>query len=76
MELRLENFLNFPLWFTINNFRHWSFVVWAMGLGLVILGQKIHMKDRVNLHRWREGQAISYGGQFPVNKEWSISVGC
>jgi hypothetical protein len=51
MELRSDYLLNFPLWFTINDVGSWLFIIGAMGLGLMVAGQKIYMENRVNLHR-------------------------
>ena len=50
MDVRLENLLDFSFQFTIDNVRWWLFVIWTVGVGLVILGEEIHMKYRVNLH--------------------------
>jgi hypothetical protein len=50
MEARFDNLLHFPLWFTIDNVRWGSFVIWTMSLGFVITGQEVDMEDRVDLH--------------------------
>ena len=50
MEARLDNLLHFPFWFTIDNVRWGSFVIWTVGLGLSISRQKVDMEDGVDLH--------------------------
>ena len=50
IEVRLDNLLHFPFWFTVDNVRWGSFVIWTMSLGLVIVGQEVDVKDRVDLH--------------------------
>ena len=62
IEVRLDNLLHFPFWFTVNNVRWGPFVIWTMSLGLSISGQKVNVEDGVDLHGWRKGQAISHRG--------------
>ena len=62
MEARLDNLLDFPFWFAIDNLWWQSFVIGPMGFGFAISGQEIHMKYGVDLHRQRKSQAIGYGG--------------
>ena len=62
IEAGLDNLLDFPFWLAIDNVRWRSFVIRTMSFGLAITGQEIDMEDRVNLHRWWKGQAISHRG--------------
>ena len=50
MKARLDNLLDFPFGFAIDNVRWRSFVVRTMGLGLAITGQKVDMEDGVDFH--------------------------
>ena len=50
MEARLDDLLDFPFRFAIDNVRWWSFVIGTVGLGLSIAGQKVDMEDGVDLH--------------------------
>ena len=50
MESRLDYLLDFPLWFTVNDVRGRSLVIGAVSLYFTIAGQKVHMKDRGDLH--------------------------
>ena len=50
MKLRLDNLLDFPLRFAIDNVWRGLFIVGAMGLSLMVVSEKIHMEDGVNLH--------------------------
>ena len=75
MEVRFDDLLNVPFWFAIDNLWHWSFIVWTVSVGLVVSGQEVNMKDGMDLHRWREGQVIGDGGQFLIDKEWSVLAG-
>ena len=75
MEARLDNLLYFPFRFAIDNIRWGSFVVWTVGLGLSISGQKVDVENGVDLHRWGKGQAIGHRGQLLIDKERSISAG-
>ena len=50
MEARLDNFLYFPLRFTIDNVGRRAFVIWTVGFGLAIASQKVDVEDGVNLH--------------------------
>ena len=52
MKLRLDNLLDFPFGFTIDNVRHGLFVVGAMRIGLVVLGEEVDVKDWMDLHGW------------------------
>ena len=74
MEARLNNLLYFPFWFAIDNVRWGSLVIGTVGFGFSITSQEVDVEDRVDLHGWGKGQAISYGGQFPIDEEWSISA--
>ena len=76
MEARLDNLFYFPFWFTLDNVRWRSFVIWTVSLGLAVASQKVDVEDGVNLHGWRKGQAIGHRGQFPIDKEWSVTAGC
>ena len=75
MEAGLDNLLDFPFWFTVNNVRWGSFVIRTVSLGLTISSQKVDMEDEVNFHGRREGQAVGHRGQFLINKERSVSAG-
>ena len=50
VESRFDYLLDFPFRLTIDNVRHWSFIIGATCLCFVIAGEKIHMEDRVDLH--------------------------
>ena len=50
VESRLDNFLNFPLGFAINNVWHRSFIIGAVGLSFAIMGEKINVEDGVDLY--------------------------
>ena len=50
IEARLDNLLDFPFWFTIDNVRWGSFIIQTVSLGLAIAGQEVDMEDRVDLH--------------------------
>ena len=50
MEVRLENLLDFPFRFTIDNVWWGSFIIWTMSLGFAISGQKVDVEYRVDLH--------------------------
>ena len=76
MKARFDDLLYFPFWFAIDNVWWWSFVIWTVGLGFPITGQEVDMKDGVDFHRWGKGQAVGHRGQLPINKEWSVSMGC
>ena len=53
MEAGLDNLLHFPFQFSIDNVRRGLFVIRAVSLSLMIMSQKINVKDGVDLHRWR-----------------------
>ena len=50
MEAGFDDFLHFPFWFTIDNVRWRSFVIWTVGFGLTVVGQEVDVEDRVDLH--------------------------
>ena len=52
IEARLDNLLDFPFGFTIDNVRWWAFVIGAVGLSFSITGQKVDVEDGVDFHRW------------------------
>ena len=76
MEARFNDLLNFPFGFSIDNVRWGPFVIRAVGFGLSITGQEIDMENWMDLHGRGKGQAISYRGQFLIDKEGSVSAGC
>ena len=75
MEVRFDDLPNFPFWFAIDNLWRWSFIVRTVSVGLVVSGQEVNMEDGMDLHQWREGQVIGDGGQFLIDKEWSVLAG-
>ena len=62
MESRFNDLLDLPFGFAVDNVRWQSFIIWTVGLGLMVLSQEVDMEDGVNLHQWGEDQAISYRG--------------
>ena len=50
MEARLDNLLDFPFGFAIDNVRWRAFVVGTMGLGFSIAGQEVDVENGVNFH--------------------------
>jgi hypothetical protein len=60
-ESRLDDFLDFPFWFAIDNVWRRSFVIRTVGFGLTVSGQEINVEYGVDLHGRREREAISDG---------------
>jgi hypothetical protein len=50
VEARLDDLLDFPFGFAINNVGWWLFIVWTVSLGLMVSGQKVDVEDGVDLH--------------------------
>ena len=50
MEARLDNLLDFPFGFAIDNVRWGSFIIWTVSLGLSVASQEVDMEDGVDLH--------------------------
>jgi hypothetical protein len=61
-ESRLDNLLDFPFGFAIDNLWCGALVIRAVRLSLSVSGQEVDMEDRVNLHRGGEREAIGDGG--------------
>ena len=74
MESGVDNLLHFPFGFAIDDVRWWSFVVWPVSFCLAVSGQQVYMKNRVDLHWWRERQAVCHGGQLLIDEERSVSA--
>ena len=47
-----------------------------MCLSLMVLGKKIHMENRVDLHGWGKGQMIGDRGELLGDKEGAVALGC
>ena len=76
MKLRLDDLLNFPFGFTIDNVRHELFIIGAVGLSFTILCEEVNMEDQMDLHGCREGQMVCDGRQLLGDKEGTIMLGC
>jgi hypothetical protein len=57
-ESRLDDLLDLPLGFAIDNVRCGAFVVRTVCFGLTVSGQEVDVEDWVDLHRRRESEAI------------------
>jgi hypothetical protein len=75
-ESRLDDLLDFPFGFPIDNVWCGAFVVRTVCLSFAVLGQEVDMKDGVDLHGERERKAIGDGGQFRGDFEGAVTSRC
>jgi hypothetical protein len=74
-ESRLNDSLDFPFGFTIDNVWCGAFVIRTVCLGFTISGQEIYMKDGVDLHGGGKREAVGDGGEFRSDFERAVSTG-
>jgi hypothetical protein len=75
-ESRLDDLLDFPFGFTLDDIWCGAFVVRTVGLGLTVSSQEVDMKYGVDLHGGGKCKAVRDGGQFRGDFERAVSTGC
>jgi hypothetical protein len=75
VKSRLDDLLDFPLGFAVDNVWRGAFVIRAVGFSLTVSGQEVDMKYGVNLHGGGESEAIGDGGELRGDFERAVSTG-